>query len=755
MPRVLQLDNKTNITIDTEPCGSGGSGEVYKILSPTSLTNQVVKLYHKERLTKEAEEKIKYLVVKKINQGDHESIVWIKNTVVDNGRFVGFTMNYADGIGLEQFLNDRWWRKNETKDWDKFKLENENGIVYRIKLCLNISIAVNIIHKNSNYTIADIKPSNFKVHKNGLVSIIDIDNIEVVENGKVLYAAQVITPDFSPPEFHKGLNYKQSAASQNWDRYSLAILFYNILCGIHPFVGVGCNPPFEDCTDSPDMIKNGLFLHGAKSSYVNFKSPQHSNFSKLNQELQSIFIQCFDGGHDKPHLRPSAEDWCRVLSYNKLIAKRPSVTELLNSDTTYSNKFKNALQFNVYSSALTLKSIEVTYPDVKFQNLSNTLNMFDKVLNLFTKSPKRMLIDELKTIEKDIKAVINKQPSIKSEISDIISEFEKKQQEIKAEEKNQIEKLKKSLQLSLNDAEYLANGIQSEEAKELSQLQNQINSLIHKEDVSLANFHSLTYGDLINNFDKKRIEHQSNINSCDVQKKNEMERLINSPTKLSHYNIEKECIKIFHGNLPSVISTLKQLNFFTAADFNKVYSNGYLRNTSNKDVRIPGMGTERSNKLHVWRVKIEADENDKIIREVNAKYDKLLSEISLKWRGIENNHTQTLSPLNSRFRNKEAEIKRNKDRLIDTKETEVKKINMKFDKLHTDIKNEFIKSLNKFYTDLDNIYLQTKNALLKNLSFYEDKLKSKLLEVQDTIHWIDNRKVKYNSLYVRLNNSSI
>ena len=93
MPRVLQLDNKTNITIDTEPCGSGGSGEVYKILSPTTLTNQVVKLYHQERLTKDAEEKIKYLVSKKINQSEHESIVWIKNVVVDNGKFVGLTLS--------------------------------------------------------------------------------------------------------------------------------------------------------------------------------------------------------------------------------------------------------------------------------------------------------------------------------------------------------------------------------------------------------------------------------------------------------------------------------------------------------------------------------------------------------------------------------------------------------------------------------------------------------------------------------------
>ena len=67
MSRVLQLDNKTNITIDTDPCGSGGSGEVYKILSPINLTNQVVKLYHKERLTKEAEEKIKKPLITNID----------------------------------------------------------------------------------------------------------------------------------------------------------------------------------------------------------------------------------------------------------------------------------------------------------------------------------------------------------------------------------------------------------------------------------------------------------------------------------------------------------------------------------------------------------------------------------------------------------------------------------------------------------------------------------------------------------------
>jgi len=745
MPRVLQLDDKTNITIDTEPCGSGGSGDVFKIVSPSHYTNQVVKLYHKERLTKEAENKIKHLISRRINQGEHESIVWIKNVVLDNGKFAGFTMNYADGIGLEQFLNDRWWRKNDTKDWDKFKLENEKGIENRIRLCLNLAIAINIIHKNSHYAIADIKPSNFKIHKNGLVSIIDIDNIEVVENSKVLYAAQVITPDFSPPEFHNGLDYKQSAASQNWDRYSLAILFYNILCGIHPFLGVGCKSPYENCSDCPDLIKHGLFLHGKKSNYINFKQPQHSNFLNLTNEIKSLFFQCFDNGHDKPQLRPSAEDWCRVFAYKTSVIKRTSIAELIDADLDYNAKLKNALQFNDYSSRLTLKSNnEILFPDIKFHNLSNALTVFDKVVSVFKKSKKQVLIDELKEIEVQITDFSHKQSVVKNDISNVISEFETKQHEVISNEKSKIDTLKKSLQLALDDTEYLVTKAHGEEFKEISELQRQINSLIQKEEIALENHHSLIYGDLIKNFDKKRVEHNATLYNYDTDKRNEIERLINAPNKLTHYNLERECVKIFHGNLPSVITALKQLNFITAADFSKVYSNGYLLNIYNKTIKIPGMGSERARKLHHWRIKIEETENEKIIRDVTEKYSRLKNEITLRWNGIESNHNHTISPLHISFKSKEAEIKRNKDRLIETKEAEVIRIKQKFDKLHVDLKNEFIKTLNKFYLEIEIIFRQTKTALLNNLSMYENQLQSKEFQIQEYNQWINAEWKKYN-----------
>jgi hypothetical protein len=246
------------------------------------------------------------------------------------------------------------------------------------------------------------------------------------------------------------------------------------------------------------------------------------------------------------------------------------------------------------------------------------------------------------------------------------------------------------------------------------------------------------------------LEYNATIHNYDVEKRNEIERLVNSPNKLAHYNLERECVKIFHGNLPSVINALKQLNFITAADFSKVYSDGYLLNMYNKTIKIPGMGSERANKLHYWRIKIEETENDKIIRNTTDKYNKLKNEVSLKWNSAESNYNQTIAPLNARFKSKEAETKRNKDRLIETREADLNRIKQKFGKLHIDLKNEFIKALNKFYLDIENIYRQTKTALAKNLSLYENLLKSKESEVQESNKWIDGELKKYNLLYLGL-----
>lgn len=755
MPRVLQLQDNTNISIESTPFGSGGSGDVFKILSPASLTHQVVKLYHKERLTNDAELKIKDLATRKIKQSEHESIIWVKNIVFESGTFAGFTMNFANGINLEKFLNDRWWRKNETKDWDKFKLESENGLDNRLKLCLNIAKAVYILHQNKDISIVDIKPSNFIINKNGLVSIIDIDNIEIADNGKVIYSAQVISTDYSPPEFHKGLDYKKNIASQNWDNFSLAIVFYNILCGIHPFTG-GCISPYETCSDYPDMIKNGLFPHGKKSKYFNFIHPLHSNFLKLNHNIQSLFIQCFDNGHESPHLRPSAEDWCRSLSTTSFLISRPNITELLAPNPTESNNLKNALSLvEVYTKLLQLEiNTTIYFPQPVFYNLTSVLSPFNRFLSFFSKQSKQEIVDKLKIFENKIRENQQLEVVFQTHIDQLIEEFDNKQYEINVNEKIEISKLKKSLQLSLDDTNYLIATNQKEEEKELATIINQIGKLIEKENTTLSQFHTSTYGDLVYNYEVKKAEFLKNYSAYEIQKKNEADVLINSTSKLNNYIIEKECFKIFGSNLPSVITALKQLNFISASDFSAVSSDGCLRNNSNKWIKIAGMGTERANKLRSWRTNIDLAENTKINSYVKSKYDKLQNEISLQWNTIEKNYQQTLVPLDLKFKAKEIETKKNKEKLIETREIETTKIELKFDQVHKSLKDKFIVSLNKFYNDLENVYLNTKKALSQNLSVYESKLQLQLSEAQKVIDVMQIDINEYNQLYKNLQQKS-
>lgn len=751
MPRVLQLQNNTNITIESIAFGSGGSGDVFKIIAPSNYTHQVVKLYHSDRLNTITERKVKKILATPIQFADHESIIWIKDVVYENGVFVGFTMNYAEGVNLGNFLNDRWWRRNETKDWDKFKLENEKGLDNRIKLCLNIAKAVYILHQNKNISIVDIKPSNFIVNKNGLVSIIDIDNIEISENEKVIFPAQVITTDYSPPEFHKGLNYKTNVASQNWDKFSLAVVFYNILCGIHPFTG-GCISPYETCSDYPDMIKNGLFPHGKKSKFFDLLNPLHSNFNKLNKNIQSLFIQCFDYGHESPHLRPSAEDWCKVFSNTYTAIVRPTLKELLGENSDEYLQLKKAFSLEAFSKPIQLKEeVSVSFPKVTFYDTSKIISPLHKLFSFLSKQTKQKTIDELKIVENRIKELLSHETFFNSDIDNVYKEFQAKQNKIIETEKEQITTLKELLKTSLDNANYSIAIQQKEEENEQQKLDNYIRQLVEKENIKLLQFHTETYGDIVHKYEVKKADYQSQLHKSETQKRQEIELHINSTTKLSNYIMAKECHNIFGSNLPSVLNALQEANFNNASDFTRVSSDGCLLNNSNKWIKIAGLGNERSNKLRAWRVNVELAENAKINASIKTKYDKLQNEILLQLNTIEREHQQKLLPLDQKFKPKELETINNKEKLIANREVDTDKIKSKYDFVHNDIKEKFVKTINTFYEELDNIYHTTKKFLQKNFDELETALQIKIDEANQFIFQIESAIEKYNQLYASLN----
>ncbi len=97
-------------------------------------------------------------------------------------------------------------------------------------MCFNLSAALSQIHSYGSYVLVDIKPDNIMIRPDGLISIIDMDSTEVIANGRLIFPAQVATPEYTPPEYGKSIrNIEKDIIGETWDRFGIAVIFYRIL----------------------------------------------------------------------------------------------------------------------------------------------------------------------------------------------------------------------------------------------------------------------------------------------------------------------------------------------------------------------------------------------------------------------------------------------------------------------------------------------------------------------------------------------
>lgn len=305
------------ISLSAKPFAGGGEGNLYKITTPKKLRKYVAKLYHAHKLSPTREEKINYLAAYPPmeldeNTGAHSSVVWVKEALYDRGKFVGFIMPYTDGEKLEILCTPKI-PKRLRRDWARFDFKKSpQALDMRLKLSFNICAAIHQVHSMERYVLVDMKPDNIVIQTNGLVSIVDTDSVEVVEAGKSLFDAPVATPEYTPPEHYRTLDYDPTER-EAWDRFGLGVILYKLLFGIHPFAA-SSGAPYEQLTTLHDKIKHGLFVHHpAKKSSFSIIPPPHKAFYKLDESLQDLFFRCFIDGGEDPDLRPSAEEWCATI----------------------------------------------------------------------------------------------------------------------------------------------------------------------------------------------------------------------------------------------------------------------------------------------------------------------------------------------------------------------------------------------------------------------------------------------------------
>jgi serine/threonine protein kinase len=318
MALYFKTSQNQNITVEDKPLSvAGGEGQVHRIIAPSLYKNYCLKIFHPNQRHAEREPKLSYMIKHSPSEliGEKYMICWPTELVYDKNQFVGFIMPLAfeGSISLYDICRPTM-KKNLDDKWHKFNLSISQGVILRLKLCANLAIAIHKIHQMNHYMLVDMKPQNILLTNLGTISIIDLDSIQIADGSTVTYPAHAVTAEYIPPEGHSNqLHPSQDYIPLSWDRFSLAVVFYEVLFGLPPFAAT-YKGKYKDCDTIAEKIKHGLFPHAAKSKkYLESLPPLHNNFERLPKPLTDLFLQAFIKGHNLPEARPSAEKWGRSL----------------------------------------------------------------------------------------------------------------------------------------------------------------------------------------------------------------------------------------------------------------------------------------------------------------------------------------------------------------------------------------------------------------------------------------------------------
>ncbi len=341
MPLTYRSYKNNTYTLEDTPIHSGGEGSIHKVLTPKK--GLVAKIYLTPQKAREFHKKILFMVnyppLSNAPEIYKNSIIWPLDLLFSNGNFIGYVMPMVEqSVKLFTVLQSSLPKKITGTLWEKFDKSKPNAWYSRLAICYNLAKAVDLLHKSGKYVLIDMKPENILIKPNGHISLIDIDSIQISHNNRLLFSATAYTPEYAPPEFHKGLiKIKRDIFSSHYDHFSLAIIFYQLLIMIHPFMA-----SHKKYTEWKDMIRNGFFVHGRRKTELHKIPPPHGRFARVPNNLRQLFFRALDSGSFNPALRPRPSEWAAAF-LKEINAIRNTHRHNNNSHKNFSDQKKSSI----------------------------------------------------------------------------------------------------------------------------------------------------------------------------------------------------------------------------------------------------------------------------------------------------------------------------------------------------------------------------------------------------------------------------
>lgn len=307
------------IRLANAPFSSGGEGEVRTVeRAPARFTNVCAKIYHQQKQSAKIEQKINFMVSNPPAQisGNGFMIGWPLAAIYNSSaKFIGFLMPIAPteskqlvnltAKNLSKKLAPIWHQKYD-------RALGKDSLIARLKLINNISIPIHLLHDTGKYVLKDLKPQNILVTHTGQITIVDMDSIQIMDGSRLLFPGTAATDQYMPPEFYTqkvGID-ASKPLDKSWDLFALAVVYYQILFGLHPFVVTPWVIKDDSAMEISQNIAQGLFPFGANAHKVRSYPPLHNNFKLIPPQIQKLFVKALG---EQPSLRPSAMSWGKAV----------------------------------------------------------------------------------------------------------------------------------------------------------------------------------------------------------------------------------------------------------------------------------------------------------------------------------------------------------------------------------------------------------------------------------------------------------
>lgn len=344
----------------------GGEGTMYEIGKIKGFEgNYCAKIYKDETLERHGAEKynkLKYMIQhppKKLQDDSGNILIcYPKFVLFDSpykGKFVGFVMPLApkgslDLINLTRTESANFTSplKNNIPDEEKVFYEyprpnspdEVNKLENRYRIVHNIASVFSWLHADGSYVVGDIKRENILMTIGRGVSLVDVDSVQITDiNGDVIFRNEVYTPEYCPPEIYqnqtKGIPINKKDVS--YDLFSMAVLFYWILVGIHPY---NCTLKGNNGNAGvASMITQSCYAYGKKKEQLDLNK-NHMVFPFLPKVIRDLFLKAFEGS---PEQRPTALEWKNVMK--SIISSLPKET-CQSGQLTHMHTQQNSQQTN-------------------------------------------------------------------------------------------------------------------------------------------------------------------------------------------------------------------------------------------------------------------------------------------------------------------------------------------------------------------------------------------------------------------------